>query len=186
MPKLARCRWCGRWVDADRLNRRKSQSVTFECDIAGSQVRWMDFLAGMEKLLPGISGTARRLLSSLVFGLRRLVAADKAPHGFKFSLHGIEALARFLVHRMANHRAAILFSADDARNLRHKQRILAKLDGGSLDSRSIYHPLHLPADLCEELLGELEASNLVRRSGRIWERVGGLPADPDDRLQLVV
>lgn len=177
-----------RFLFVDRLNGSKSQPVTFQCDIAGSQVRWMGFLTEMEKLLPGISSTARRLLSSLVFGLRRLVAADKAPQGFKFSLSGIEALARFLVHRMANYRAAILFSADDARKLRFKRKILAKLEGASLDSRSIYHPLHLPADLCEELLGELETGNLVRRSGRIWERVGGkeMPADPDDRLQLVI
>jgi hypothetical protein len=177
-----------RFLFVDRLNGSQAQPVTFECDITGSQVRWMGFLAEMEKLLPGISSTARRLLSSLMFGLRRLVAADKAPPGFKFSLSGIEALARFVVHRMANYRAALLFSADDARKLRHKRRILAKLEGASLDSRSIYHPLHLTADLCEELLTDLEASNLVRRSGRVWERVGGrgLPLDPDDCLQLVV
>lgn len=169
---------------ADRLNSHKP--VIYEYNFAGLQSRWVGFLTDMEKSLPGITIVARKLLASLAFGLRRLVTADRIPKGLHYTNEGVEALARLLVQRMVNHRSALLFSAVDARRLKNKRRILAKLAEDSLDARSIYHPLHLEANLCRELLEEMEADKLVERNGKNWERPqeGVIPSSTRKHLQL--
>lgn len=165
---------------ANRINSHKPKwlAVKAPADHAAIQSNWMSFLAGMERSLPGISGVARELLVSLQFGLDRIVDDHPTPKGFRLSIRGVESLARHLIHRMANTRAELLFSAREAVKLRQKRRILAKLADGRLDTRSIYHPLHLPAATCQDLLAELQEDNLVRRCGRKWERLEGaaLPA----------
>ncbi len=173
---------------ADRLNDQQPGPTLYQWDLMASQGRWMTFLTGMERSLPGITATARGLFTSLVFGLRRLTTADKIPQGFRYTNEGVEALARWLVRRMANYRAALFFSAEEARRVKDKRRILNKLSGDSLDTRSLYHPLHIDADYCRELLAELETDHYVRQSGGIWERIGGrtLPTSPVERLALEV
>lgn len=163
----------------NRLNSHEPEPVVNDCDFTKWQAYWMTFLREMERELPGIHGSARNLFASLVFGLQRLVNADDAPEGFAYSLAEIGALARFLVHRMAKARAAILFSAEEAWKLRYKRKILERLDIGSADTRTIYRDLHILADPCKEMLRELEAAVLVKLSGREWQRLGGgaLPAD---------
>lgn len=173
---------------ANRLNTQKPGSIVYKSDFAALQARWMGFLTNLEKSCPGIAMVARRLLPSLVFGLRRLVTADQIPSGFHYSNESIETLARLLVQRMANHRASILFSATDARRMRDKRRIFDKLAEGSLDARSVYHPLHLGADYCRELLTDMEADNLVALNGSLWKRIEGrtLAASSSEHLQLEV
>jgi len=190
LPYLtARFEHAVRRVLANRFDSRNQQSLIYEADFAKDQVRWMKFLKSMERSLPGIRGTARCLFASLVFGLQRLVEADKAPAGFKFYRSGIEALARHLIRRMANARAAILFSEDQARRLHQKRKILDKLAGGPLDTRSIYRP-RISAALCRELLSELAEDGCVKALGTEdkWARVDGatLPEDRTRQLALDV
>ena len=177
-----------RLLFVNRLKNHEAEPVISECDFTDMQARWVAFLSDMERSLPGITGTARRLLASLIFGLRLLVGRAKIPKGFRYHIKGVEALARFLVHRMANARAAILFSAEETSKLRMKRKIFAKLSNATLDNRSIYHPLHLPAACCEELLSEMEADGLVKCLGREWKRIEGteLPSDPVRHLALEV
>ena len=172
----------------NRLNEHEPQPVLIEGDYSGSQARWMDFLREMESSLPDITGTARTLFCSLVFGLRQLVGAAEMPKDFKYYRAGIESFARFLIHRMASARSAMLFTAQEAWKLRLKRKILARLADRRLNNRSIYHPLHLPAAICEDLLAELEADSLVQRRGCEWERIEGteLPAMPTHHLALEV
>ena len=112
---------------ADRLNSREPLPSAFKCEFAKMQTRWLTFLTSMESSLPGINATARKLVATLSFGLRRLAGADTLPKGFYYTMEGIEAFARLLVQRMANHRAAMLFSTKSAHRLKSKRRILDKL-----------------------------------------------------------
>ena len=173
---------------AGRLDNHKPAPVLYKHDLAKIQSRWMRFLSDVEKSCPGITLVARRLPATLTYGLRRLVTADGIPEGFRYTNEGVEALARLLVQRMANHRAALLFSAADGRRQEDKLRIFNKLVEGAADTRSIYHPLHLPADYCRELLHELASENFVERNGRLWSCVEGreVTAGSSHRLQLDV
>ena len=173
---------------ADRLNDQRPGPVIYHLDLAELQGRWIAFLSGMERSLPGITATARGLFTSLVFGLRRLVTADSIPRGFRYTNEGVQGLARWLVHRMANYRTVLLFSAEEARRVKDKRRILSKLSRGGLETRQIYRPLHIEADYCRELLAELDADSYVGRNGGIWERIEGrtLPMSPVERLALEV
>ena len=189
LPHLtARFEHAARLSFANRLDNHESGPVIDKYDFAQIQGRWMRFLSGMESSLPGISDSARHLVASLVFGLNRVMQAAEVPKDFEFRMAGIEAFARFLIRRMANARAAILLSDQQAWRLRGKRKILAKLAERRLDTRSIYHPLHIPAALCHELMAELEADNLVQRNGSTWERIEGrtLPAGSAGQLQLEV
>jgi hypothetical protein len=173
---------------AKRLDSQTPGPVIDESDFAPKQVRWMSFLADMEKNVPDISGVARSLFASLVFGLTRLVQAAEAaetPEGFKFYMAGIEGLARHLIRRMANARSAILSSSENATKLRDKEKIFSKLAAGPQDTRAIYRRARLPASDCEDLLAELEADKCVKRCGRQWERVEGatLPGDQSHRFR---
>jgi len=171
---------------ADRLDTRTSGPIEYEYDLTAAQCRWMAFLADMEKSVPGITTVARRLLVTLVFGLRQLVTADKIPNGFHYPDEDVEALARLLVRRMANHRASLLFSAADTRRMKDKRRIFDKLADGAHDSRSIYKPLHIQADYCRDLLSEMKVDNFVERNASLWNRIEGrtLTANSSEHLQL--
>jgi hypothetical protein len=169
----ARFRYAAQRIFAKRMNNRNPVPLIDQMDFTQNQIRWMEFLNEMKSSLPGIDGTARHLLASLVFGLRRLVGAERKPEGFKYHLAGIEALAQFLVRRMASARAANLFSAEEARKLRWKQRILTNLPEGCFDTRDAYRLLHLRADICEPVLHEMAAEGSLQRRGDKWERVIG-------------
>lgn len=174
-------------VLAKRLDNHDAGAVVHEFDLGGAQFRWVAFLKKMEGRLPGIIGTARALLPTLAFGLVELATAPNCKR-LPISVAEVEALARWIVNRMANARAAMLFTAQEAWKLRYKRKILAKLCEGRRNNRSIYHPLHLPAAICEDLLAELEADSLVQRRGCEWERIEGteLPAMPANHLPLEV
>lgn len=160
-------------IFANRMNDRTARPLIYKMDFDDHQARWMTFLQGMESRLPGITGTARLLLASLVFGLRRIIGVDKLPEGFEYRMAGIEALARFLVHRMANARAAILFSAEEAQKLLYKQKILTELSVGCLENRDIYRLLRRPAAICVPILLEMVTEGLLTRRGNKWELTKG-------------
>jgi hypothetical protein len=189
LPHLpARFEYAVQRIFASRMNLRRTEPLIYKMDFSQDQIDWMEFLDGMESSLPGISGTARHLFASLVFGLRRIVGAQEAPKGFKYNRGGIQALAKYLILRMANARAAILYSAEEAKKHHIKQKIVVRLSEGPLDNRSIYYPLRLHAATCEACLLELAADNLVKRSGKKWELIKGatLPGNQHLRLPLEV
>jgi hypothetical protein len=165
-------------VIARRLNMPEKEPIILPLDTRDATFRWTAFLREMEPRLPGISGAARNLLSSLVFGLGQMALVGDRKHHLPLSMPGIEAFARFLVRRMADARAAILFSAEEARKLRYKRKILTKLAEASLEDRNLYRYLHIPADDCRELLAEMERGSLVRVTDGKWERLEGASLSP--------
>ena len=154
-----------------RLDHRKPGPVMLSFDFHSSQARWIAFLKTQEAAVPGITGTARNLLATLVFGLIAMVDTARGPKDFKWSISQVEALARFLVHRMVNARSAMLYSAQSARRLALEEKILRKLGSDPLTVRELTRRIgRLPAAHCLELLEDLEAAGKVRRiDDRLWQ-----------------
>jgi hypothetical protein len=162
----------GRAMDSiwgHRLNAQTTEPVTSKFEFAGMQARWVTFLKKLEPDFPGITGTARKVLGTLVFGLLGMVEADRVPKGFKWNIAQIEALAQFLVHRMVNARAAVLHSAENARLLHTQALILDKLADGPLDVRGLCRKTHrLRNEPCIEALYQLKDSGEVVRVDKMW------------------
>jgi hypothetical protein len=155
---------------ANRLNSHKPRPLTYTFNISQEQIRWMKFLRTMEATLPGISGTARSLFSSLTFGLLRLVKTASVPQGFRFQIEGVLAFARFLIHRMAAARDEMLWSPEQARRLELKESLVDKLADGPQGVRRLTRRFHrLPMPLCNELLIELEEDGEAVLVGDQWK-----------------
>jgi hypothetical protein len=137
-------------------------------DTREASVRWAGFLREMEPRLPGISGAARNLLTTLVFGLGLL-----APKFRRITVEGVEAMARFLVRRMASARIAIMHSGEVTLRRVQITRVFHKLGSGVADKRKICRDLKITAANRDEALRWLEAACLVLRRGNGWEQREG-------------
>lgn len=152
-----------------RIDTRKTEPVTIEFDFTTIQARWVGFLKKMEPEYPGIVGSARNLLATLIFGFHQLHGEDDLPDGFKLFTNHSEALAKFLVHRMVNARAVMVRSAESDWKRRTEITILSKLREGPLSVRQLVRKSHrLASNQCWELLLDLEACGRVVRSGDEW------------------
>ena len=146
-----------RVIIANRLNSHEPRPRIYTTDISQGQVRWMRFLRDMEESLPGISGTARSLFSSLTFGLLRLAKTAGMPKGFHFQIDGVMAFARYLIYRMGAARDEMLWSPEQARRLELKEKLVEKLADGPQTVRRLTRRFNrLSMTLCRELLIELE------------------------------
>jgi hypothetical protein len=146
-----------------RLNLPGLQPLVLFADTREARVRWTGFLREMEPRLPGISGAARNLLTSLVFGIGLM--ATKAS---KVTLAGIESIARFLVRRMANVRTAILHAGDLARKREQITRVFHKLSTGPVSARKLSRHLSISAGERDETLRWLEANRLIVHGQDGW------------------
>lgn len=153
----------------ERLNNQTTAPETVKFEFTKSQARWMAFLKSLEPQCPGISGTARNLYATLGFGLSRLVSAIETTPVFKWSTDDAEALARFLVKRMVNARAAMLHSAEDEWKRQLMEKILIKLMDGPLEHRAIIRRFHkLSTVQCLQFLNILENKGQVTRVENMW------------------
>lgn len=158
-------------VIAERLNLPEKRPINLSKGTREATFRWTSFLREMEPHLPGVSGSARNLIASLIFGLSEMAMIDKR---FTFQLAGVEAFARFLIRRMANSRAMILQAGAVAHRRAQIERVFRKLEQGRLELRKIYRDLNrLPAGDCVECLNWMEQAGISRRVGKQWELVDG-------------
>lgn len=156
----------------ERLNCLTIAPMMLGCEFSRSQVLWMTFLKTLEPQFAGISGAARNLLATLRFGLRLIVNATEISKGFEWFTGEVEALARFLVQRMVNARAAMLHSAEDEHRELLMEKIFSKLAEGPLEHRAIVRKFHsLPTTQCLELLNYLEDRGRVALVDSKWQRV---------------
>jgi hypothetical protein len=153
-----------------RVNNHLKEPKFVTCDFHRAQAEWVCFLKTMEPEFPGITGTARLLWATVVFGLQLMVEVMPKPDACVFhSGHGF-ALARFLVHRMVNARAVMLHNAEDARRQQQLEDILLKLADGPQDHRALVRRFHrLPTQQCLHLLEQLEIAGRVIRIDRLWQ-----------------
>jgi hypothetical protein len=147
-----------------RLNLPSLQPLVIFADTREAMVRWTGFLREMEPRLPGISGAARNLLTSLVFGIGLMATKTS-----RITLAGIESMARFLVRRMVNLRTAILHAGDLARKREQITRIFHKLGTGPANARKLCRDLKITAGERDETLRWLEAASLVIHGQDGWQ-----------------
>jgi hypothetical protein len=166
-------------VMAKRMYNHDARVAVHEFNLGAAQFRWVSFLQGMESRLPGITGTARSLLASLAFGLIELSIAEESVLRYPIEEpclkanpalgpEGVEALARWIILRMANARAAMLGAAEREWMRELARRIQVKLDSGDLPKREIYRSLRVSAGQCEETLHRMESAGLVRQTDGKW------------------
>ena len=115
-----------------RINTRVNEPLMLDHEFSDAQVAWLGFLRRTE---PAFIGAGRSLYISLHFGLKCIVDAARAPT--ELSKAGVMALAKFLIHRMANARAVMLESAEFTRQQQLKISILNKLATGPMSIREI-------------------------------------------------
>lgn len=152
-----------------RLDHTSPHPALHELDMTPHQIRWVQFLQSMEGNLPGISGTARNLLATLVFGALELISTPIKQVDTHKQLHGIEAFAKFLIHRMANARNVMTYSAREARNDELKASILHKLEAGPHTVRDLTRRFsRLTTEPCRELLADLEKQGKVQNHDGEW------------------
>jgi hypothetical protein len=156
----------------ERLNCLTTAPRMLGSEFSESQARWMTFLKTLEPQCPGISGTARNLLATLSFGLRLIVNATEISKGFEWFTDEEEALARFLVQRMVNARAAILHSAEDERMRNIEASLIRKLGDGPQSDRELQRRFsRLNIDTCRKALHNLKGRGIVALVDNKWQRV---------------
>lgn len=179
-------------VLARRMNDPAEEITPLPLDTRQAKVRFREFLYEMEPRLPGIPLACRNLIDTLAFGLgciARIARLDPrsydAAHPFSrepveglenplpLTVDGVEALARFLVHRMANARVIMLHAAAIARRQSQIERIYVKLRQGPVDARKISKDLKIPAPERDSCLSWLQEAGLVRQVNRKWEAIDG-------------
>jgi hypothetical protein len=154
---------------AHRLDHQTHKPTLQKCKFHKHQARWVAFLKTNEEKSPGITGTARNLLPTLVFGLSQMVDVRERPKGFAWNMHEVEAFARFLVHRMVSARTVMLQTAEDATRKELGTRILFKLADGPKNVRQLTRRFHrLPAQQCRESLLDLQSRGKVIYERNRW------------------
>ncbi|MBS0002844.1 MAG: hypothetical protein KFF45_07185 [Thioalkalivibrio sp.] len=188
-PEMITTRFCMALdnVLARRMNVPVEEFIPLSLDTREAKVRFREFLDDMESRLPGISLAAKNLIDTLAFGLGRMAAIarldprsydaaspfNKVPvEGLEkrlpLSVAGIEALARFLVHRMANARMVMIHAGAVEQRQSQIRRIFRKLQQGPVESRKLYRNLGLTAADCDESLHWMERAGLIWQMNRKW------------------
>jgi len=145
-----------------RLNVHDPAPNIIKLDIDSAHNRWIEFLIKMEPALPGISGTARNLLVSLLFGIHELVSVTPPKKGFSYTIKNVEALAQHLIHRMANTHNLIKRDSKNNRRQKLQDNILRKLKDGGQTPRELTRRFNrLTAPECLEALNHLQEDGKV-------------------------
>lgn len=152
---------------AGRLRNDQTHPIVHKVEFSDAQMRWIQYLKGMETSLPGITGSARQLLASLVFGVYEITHV----RGFKnvdIDISYIENFARHLILRMAYARNAIYINADAEHRARLIRATLVKLQDGRQQSRDLYRALSIKAELCHDITHELATKKYIQKSENEW------------------
>lgn len=170
---------------AKRFNNHDAREVIHEFDLGPSQFRWVRYLQKMEPQIPGISGTARGLPGALAFGLIELAKAPNC-NPIVVTPEGVEALARWVIERMANARAEMLHTADLEKRTEIARKIFFKVMHSPLCDRDIYRALSIQAAMCRELLSIMEEQGMLRCQEQKWRCVEGAEFSDSIRHRLAL
>ncbi len=152
-----------------RFNNLNPSPLVHGFDLRSAQVRWVSFLKEIEPRLPGVTGAARGLLTTLAFGLIELANASHCQP-LSLSPEQVEALARWIIRRMANARAAMLGTAKSQWFKHQARKIIEKLAEGAQEKRDLYRNRSINAAQCDELLLAMKTRGLVHLVGNRCER----------------
>ena len=166
-----------------RLDNHNAGTVLHELDLGQAQRRWAAFLRKTEQTLPGVTEAARGLLATLAFGLTELAQAAHCPK-LKVSVGQVEALARWIIRRMARARIEMLDTTEQQRWVNLAFKILELLKEGALTPRELYRRLTIPAESCHWILRKMGSADLVQPSQDKWECKVTEPIRQSDIEQL--
>lgn len=153
---------------ARRVDHHQIGPQTISHDLSQLHAKWVRFLGTQEGDYPGITGFAKNLLATLLFGLQGISHAYRAEYGKPLHASGLYEFAQYLILRSGAARKSTLHAEEIERDSQLKIRIVARLQSKSLDNRDLYRSLSIPAAKCEQLLGELEQDGAVRRKRNQW------------------
>lgn len=128
------------------------------------QSAYLRHLQEREKDFPGISGTQRKAMATLVFGLIALVNASAVPKGFLVDWHGVLVATTRLVSRMITAYESATESVERERRRGLMDSILNRLENGPHSERDLTRRFNkLPIGQCRELVRELERLGRIHR-----------------------
>ncbi len=158
-----------------RLNLPDQAPIVIPSAVQSRISKWSAFLRDMESSIPGISGAARNLFTSLALGLLCMKKREVT-----LQVLGIEALARFLVRRMANLRLSIMHSGKIDRKREQIKRVFSKLSTGPANARKLCRHLSMSAVERDDILRWLEATGLIVQGHDGWQIREGARLSFDD------
>lgn len=155
---------------AARLEFQQHVETNIKFDWHQAQEAFVRFLATLEPRCPGITGTARTLYVTLLFGLYKMLTAPGFNIRGQLLAGDVAAFARYLVSRMAHARQYLLESDKRERLMAMASRLAFKLEGTSgADVRTLTRKTSkLSMDTCRESLALLEASGFAVEQNEIW------------------
>jgi hypothetical protein len=175
-PQLARPAECFEAaleeIATRRLNFHMFEPMRLSYPLAAGQAEWNAFLTRLETDFPGITGTLRPLLASLVFGLSRILKAVPGECRPPFVPCEVEAFARLLALRMVNARAVALHHEHEHRLAKAASYIRMKLREGPHSARDLQrYGNDLDAATCREALARLADAGVVEFACNRWQLV---------------
>jgi hypothetical protein len=157
-------------IFAQRLNFHKPVPMSPQYPFTAGQAEWTTFLARLEPSFPGITGTLRPLIASLLFGFSQIISAATEEERPQLVPAEVEAFARLLALRMVNARAVMLNE--------HRRKLIETL-AASIRLKLIEKPHtireiqrrcnNIDADTIRIALERLADSGLVVYRGRNWQ-----------------
>ena len=163
-----------------------SHAAEVRVEFSEGQMRWIEFLRKLEPSFSGITGTARNLHATLLFGLQALVGAVNVPSGFKLQVEQVGALAKWVVERMILVQGEVKRLAESVRRQRLEVSVILKLGDGPLCARDLVRKFHaLPTEECFGVLHDLQAAGRVHHSGGRWRLIKVPEHAPYDSRQPV-
>ncbi|WP_411844956.1 hypothetical protein AAFN60_13770 [Roseibacillus persicicus] len=169
-------------VFASRLCRIDDSTLRYPCDFTQAQHHWIRFLRSHEGQAPGVTSASKKLLGSLLFGIQALNAQRARSPLIKFD--GVLELSKHLVRRAVSARLSAAASELSGKQQLLQARLVRQLNKGPSTERDLYRAAGIRSSICRELLDELQAKNLVEKSGSIWKLVSGQTA-PSPQLEVV-
>jgi hypothetical protein len=157
-------------IFAQRLNFHDPMPMRLQYPFTDRQAEWTAFLARLEPSFPGITGTLRPLVASLLFGFSQIISAATEEERPQLVPAEVEAFARLLALRMVNARAVMLNE--------HRRKLIETL-AASIRLKLIEKPHtireiqrrcnNIDADTIRIALERLADSGLVVYRGRNWQ-----------------
>ena len=155
---------------AARLEFQQHVEANIKFDCHQAQAAFVRFLAKQEAACPGITGTARTLFVTLLYGLFEILTARGFNTRAQLIPGDVAAFARHLVRRMVFARQCLLEGEKREQLMTLASRLAYKLeDTGGADVRTLTRKTYrLSTGTCRESLMLLKAAGFATERDSVW------------------